>query len=141
MDARKDPFSREVSPSSNVRDNKCEVSRGVPRHVAVIMDGHRRFGRVKYGDPLKVGLTLTMCLDRIPSKGFNLFGCLCIFSSLLLNGLVEHKIKLQYFSQAAMEPKSLTGMQDFGECKWCPRFGSLRWQATRWTVVQLRSII
>ena len=38
------------------------VPRGGPRHVAVIMDGNRRFGRVKYRDPLKVIAESTLFL-------------------------------------------------------------------------------
>lgn len=40
--------------SGREQDGQLDVPPRPPNHVAVIMDGHRRFGRVKYGDPLKV---------------------------------------------------------------------------------------
>lgn len=47
-------LERRRALKSGVDSVSSPASTGAPRHVAVVMDGNRRFGRVMYGDPLKV---------------------------------------------------------------------------------------
>lgn len=50
---------RACSTSTGRQDVTGSALPGVPRHVAVIMDGNRRFGRAQHGDPLKVSSTIS----------------------------------------------------------------------------------
>lgn len=47
-------IDRRRTCKGGVQSDGSLAKTAAPRHVAVIMDGNRRFGRVKYRDPLKV---------------------------------------------------------------------------------------